>query len=448
MKKFRDVCRVVVLRGGIKALIIISLMLVQTGCQPKPDIAVGIALVAEGLNHPVAVAVPDDGSNRLFIVDQIGLIYVVNASGTLEAQPYLDVTGKMVTLSTSYDERGLLGLAFHPDFKNNRRFFVFYNVPLKAGDPQDFDCRVRVSEFLAQPGGQNAADPDSEQVLLEVLKPSSNHNGGEIAFGPDGYLYIGIGDGGGANDVGTGHTEGLGNGQDLNKLLGKILRYDVSTPGTAQIPPDNPFVSDPDIQPAIYAYGFRNPWRFSFDAGGEQRLFCTDVGQNLIEEVDIITKGGNYGWNIKEGTLCFDPQNPGSPLAQCPAIGAREEALIDPVIEYSHSGRGAAIVGKAIAGGFVYRGKAIPALIGKYIFADWSGSFASPDGKLFIADEQQDKTWKVKEAGIAGQRNNRLNSFVLGVGQGLDKEAYVLTATTTGPRGSTGQVWKLVMASQ
>ena len=446
MKQLNTLSRSVSLRGSIGALIISSLMLVQTGCQPKPDIAVGIALVAGGLNHPVAVAAPDDGSNRLFIVDQIGLLYVVNSSGTLEAQPYLDVTGKMVTLNSGYDERGLLGLAFHPDFKNNRRFFVFYNVPLKAGDPEDFDCRVRVSEFLEKPGTQNAADPDSEQVLLEVLKPSSNHNGGEIAFGPDGYLYVGIGDGGGANDVGTGHTEGLGNGQDLTKLLGKILRYDVSTPGIAQIPADNPFVNDTEAEPAIYAYGFRNPWRFSFDAGGEQRLFCTDVGQNLIEEVDIITKGGNYGWNIKEGTLCFDPQNATSPPAQCPAIGARGEALIDPVIEYSHSGRGAAIVGKAIAGGFVYRGKAIPGLIGKYIFADWSGSFIMPDGKLFIADEQADKTWKVKEAGIAGQRNNRLNSFVLGIGQGLDNEAYVMTATTTGPTGSTGQVWKLMPA--
>lgn len=443
MKKQGHVRRTVVFRQGIGAFLIISLALFQSGCV-KPDIAVGISPVAGGLNHPVAVAVPDDGSNRLFIVDQIGLIYVVNGSGTLEAQPYLDVTEKMVTLSSSYDERGLLGLAFHPDFKNNRRFFVLYNVPLKAGDPQNFDCRVRISEFLEQQGSQNAADPGSEQVLLEVLKPSSNHNGGEIVFGPDGYLYIGIGDGGGANDTGTGHTVGLGNGQDLTKLLGKILRYDVSTPGTVQIPPDNPFVNDPEAQPAIYAYGFRNPWRFSFDAGGERRLFCTDVGQNLFEEVDIITKGGNYGWNIREGAHCFDPQNPTSPPAQCPATGARGEALIDPVIEYSHNSSGTAISGKAIAGGFVYRGQTLTGLIGKYIFADWSGSFAVPNGKLFIADEQPDKTWKVKEAGIAGSQNNRLNRFVLGIGQGLDKEAYVLTATTTGPTGSTGQVWKIV----
>jgi glucose/arabinose dehydrogenase len=305
---------------------------------------------------------------------------------------------------------------------------------------------VRLSEFVASESDPNIADAASEQVLLEVNKPQSNHNGGQLAFGPDGYLYVGIGDGGGANDTGLGHTEDIGNGQDLTKLLGKILRYDVSTPSVLQIPDSNPFAGGSVAQPAIYAYGFRNPWRFSFDAGGAHELFCADVGQNLYEEVDIVTAGANYGWNIREGLSCFDPQNPNRPLDSCPDIGGSGESLIDPIIEYSHQRRGTSITGKAVVGGFVYRGSAMPELQGAYIFGDWSSSFINANGSILVATEIIAETWQVSEAGIAGCLRRKLNKYVLGFGQDLQGELYILTARRSGPSGDTGEVFKIIPA--
>ena len=432
-------------RSGILLFSIIS-ALVLSGCPLKPDIMLGLSLLAKGFTHPVGMAVPDDGTGRIFIVDQIGKISVIDAAGNLLSQPFLDVIGKMVTLDSGYDERGLLGMAFHPQYSTNKRFFVFYNVPRQPEDPDGFDSRVRLSEFLASESDPNIADAASEKVLLEVNKPQANHNGGQLAFGPDGYLYVGIGDGGGANDTGLGHTEDIGNGQDLTKLLGKILRYDVSTPGILQIPDSNPFAGGSVAQPAIYAYGFRNPWRFSFDAGGAHQLFCADVGQNLYEEVDIVTAGENYGWNIREGLSCFDPQNPNRPLDSCPDIGGSGEPLIDPIIEYSHQRRGTSITGKAVVGGFVYRGSAMPELQGAYIFGDWSSSFINANGSILVATEIIAETWQVSEAGIAGCLRRKLNRYVLGFGQDLQGELYILTARRSGPSGDTGEVFKIVPA--
>ncbi len=393
--------------------------LMFSGCPVKPDIMFELSLLAEGFVHPVSMAVPDDGTGRIFIVDQIGKISVIDAAGNLLSQPFLDVTLKMVALDSGYDERGLLGMAFHPQYSTNKRFFVFYNVPRQPEDPDGFDSRVRLSEFVASESDPNIADAASEQVLLEVNKPQSNHNGGQLAFGPDGYLYVGIGDGGGANDTGLGHTEDIGNGQDLTKLLGKILRYDVSTPGVLQIPESNPFAGGSVAQPAIYAYGFRNPWRFSFDTGGAHQLFCADVGQNLYEEVDIVTAGANYGWNIREGLSCFDPQNPNRPLDSCPDIGGSGEPLIDPIIEYSHQRRGTSITGKAVVGGFVYRGSAMPELQGAYIFGDWSSSFINANGSILVATEIIAETWQVSEAGIAGCLRQEAEQIRAGVWTGL-----------------------------
>jgi glucose/arabinose dehydrogenase len=432
-------------QSGILIFSIVA-ALMFSGCPMKPDIVFKLSLLAEGFVHPVSMAIPDDGTGRIFIVDQIGKIRVIDASGNLLSQPFLDVTLEMVTLDRAYDERGLLGMAFHPQYSSNKRFFVFYNVPRQPADPDGFDSRVRLSEFVASESDPNIADAASEQVLLEVNKPQSNHNGGQLAFGPDGYLYVGIGDGGGANDTGLGHTENIGNGQDLTKLLGKILRYDVSTPGVLQIPDSNPFAGGSVAQPAIYAYGFRNPWRFSFDAGGAHQLFCADVGQNLYEEVDIVTAGENYGWNIREGLSCFDPQNPNRPLDSCPDIGGSGEPLIDPIIEYSHQRRGTSITGKAVVGGFVYRGSAMPELQGAYIFGDWSSSFINANGSILVATEIIAETWQVREAGIAGCLRRKLNKFVLGFGQDLQGELYILTARRSGPSGDTGEVFKIIPA--
>jgi glucose/arabinose dehydrogenase len=207
------------------------------------------------------------------------------------------------------------------------------------------------------------------------------------------------------------------------------------------VPQSNPFVGDPNAEAAIYAYGLRNPWRFSFDKGAAHRLFSADVGQNLYEEVDIITSGGNYGWNIKEGTHCFDPQNPDTPPAQCPDTGKNREPLIDPVIEYNHNGKQGTITGSAVVGGYVYRGNSIPSLFGKYIFGDWSAGLS---GQVFVAQEKADKTWRVNAAAIAGQPNGKLNRFVLAFGQDATGELYILTTANAGPSGKTGEVYKIV----
>ncbi|MBS3784506.1 MAG: PQQ-dependent sugar dehydrogenase, partial [Anaerolineae bacterium] len=270
----------------------------------------GLELAAEGLTAPVDMGTAGDGSGRLFIVDQIGLIRVLTAEGELLDEPFLDIRDRMVRLNPGYDERGLLGLAFHPDYETNGLFYVYYSAPLRAGAPSGWNHSSHLSSFAVSGENENRADAASEQVLLQVDQPQGNHNGGEIAFGPEGYLYVALGDGGAANDVGTGHVEDWyeanqgGNGQDVEEnLLGSILRIDVDGAHPYAVPQENPF-ADNGGQGEIWAYGFRNPYRFSFDAEGDRELFVADVGQNLWEEVSIATEGGNYGWNVREGTHC------------------------------------------------------------------------------------------------------------------------------------------------
>lgn len=248
----------------------------ETASPTAPE-RVGLELVAGGFTMPVALASPADGTGRLFVADLPGVIQVIDAGGLLLDEPFLDITDRVVGLRPGYDERGLLGLAFHPEFAENGRFFVYYSAPLRAGAPRGWDHTSRISEFAVSAGDENQADPGSERVILEVDQPQSNHNGGSIAFGPDGYLYIPLGDGGGARDVGPGRPPG-GNGQDVETLLGKILRIDIDGPEPYRIPADNPLVGKPG-RDEIYAYGLRNPWRMTFDSGGEHRLFAADAGQ-------------------------------------------------------------------------------------------------------------------------------------------------------------------------
>ncbi len=428
------------------------------GCTPVPmplmvPSSVGLELVAEGLTSPLDLAQPDDGTNRLFIVDQIGLVRVVDGQGTLLPEPFLDLRDRVVPVGIDfgggfiYDERGLLGLACHPDFATNCRFFVCYNTPKLSTDPEEFDSRLRVSEFAVSADSPNRADPMSERVLLEIVKPQFNHNGGQLVFGSDGFLYFGIGDGGNANDVGDGHNPDIGNGQDLNTLLGKILRIDVDNGDPYGIPADNPFVADPDARPEVWAYGFRNPFRFSFDSGGAGRLFVGDVGQDLFEEVDIVQRGGNYGWHIREGAHCFDPANPTTPPTDCPVRGARGEPLLEPIVEIPHTDEQGMPVGIAVQGGFVYRGSAVSGLEGVYVFGDFSTSFLAADGTLFTAVENLDGSWSHRELGIAGRPNGRLGRFLLALGRDLSGELYVLTTANLAPAGETGQVYRIVSAS-
>jgi glucose/arabinose dehydrogenase len=360
--------------------------------------------------------------------------------GTVADQPFLDLRSRMVALNPGYDERGLLGMAFHPNYSQNGRFFVYYSAPLRSGGLTGWNHTSHISEFRVMAGNPDKADETSERVVLQVDEPQANHNGGQIRFGPDGYLYIPLGDGGGANDVGLGHST-IGNGQDINTFLGKILRIDVDGGQPYVIPPDNPFVGR-DGADEIYALGLRNPFQISFDIDGTHQLFAGDAGQNLLEEVDIITKGGNYGWDIKEGKYCFNPNSPNQPPAQCSAVDARGNSLIDPIIAYGHSGSG--ITGTAVIGGFVYRGKAIPGLQGVYIFGDFSSPGSGGDGRLFAASLQSPSNqWDFKELGI-NTSNGRLGALLRSFGQDAEGEMYVLTAETGGPSGKTGKIYRIV----
>jgi glucose/arabinose dehydrogenase len=334
--------------------------------------------IAGELDRPVYLTHAGDGSGRLFIVEKPGRIRIVK-DGDLLPDPFLDITDR--TRSTG-NEQGLLGLAFDPQYRTNGRFFVDYI---------DLNGNTVVARYLVSADNPDKADPASGAAILRVNQPYANHNGGDLVFGPDGYLYIGMGDGGSAGDP-------LGNGQRLDTLLGKLLRIDVRSDPYA-IPPDNPFLGRAGARPEIWAYGLRNPWRFSFDrATGD--LYIGDVGQDAYEEIDFQPAGSaggqNYGWNIMEGLH--------------PYKGGDTAGLVPPVAEYSHDGGNC-----SVTGGYVYRGTRIPPLQGTYLFgdyctgtiwvlrriagewrmADWSGfSFGFPissfgedeSGELYILD--------------------------------------------------------------
>lgn len=292
--------------------------------------------------RPVLLTHAGDGTNRVFVASQYGKILVFpNDQGVQQAKTFLDIEDR-VEYKDRENEEGLLGLAFHPQYRSNGELFVYYTT---KKDPHT----SVVSRFKRSADNPDLADPDSEQEILRLKQPFWNHNGGTIAFGPDGFLYIGLGDGGKANDP-------LKAGQDLSTWLGSILRIDIDRhdPGKAYaVPADNPFVNRPGAKPEIWAYGVRNIWRLSFDRKTGD-LWAADVGQNLWEEINIVTKGGNYGWNLREAMHKFG------------ADGAeRSDELIDPIWEYHHS------IGKSITGGHVYRGKRLPELDGYYIYGDY-----------------------------------------------------------------------------
>jgi glucose/arabinose dehydrogenase len=296
-------------------------------------------LFARGFDQPLDVQSAPGDRTRVFVVEQTGRIRIVRG-GSLLATPFLNIASRV----RSGGEQGLLGLAFHPRYGENGRFFVNYTDT--AGD-------THISEFRATPPASDTADPASERELLFVRQPFANHNGGGLTFGPDGMLYIGLGDGGSAGDP-------MGNGQSLGAPLGKLLRIDVDRGSPFAVPPDNPFVSTPGAFAPVWAYGLRNPWRFAFDrATGE--LFIADVGQNAVEEVDVAPagRGGqNYGWNVMEGSRCFRP-----------ASGCNMAGLTLPLVEYNHN------EGCSITGGVVYRGCRLPGYLGTYFYGDFCTAF-------------------------------------------------------------------------
>jgi glucose/arabinose dehydrogenase/plastocyanin len=432
-----------------------------TPAMERVDI-VGLELVAEGLSAPTVLTEAPDNSGRLFVADQIGVIRIIDANGQLLPEPFLDLADRVVSLRTDFDERGLLGLAFHPDYGQNGRFYVYYSAPLRQGAPADWDHTSHISQFTVSANDPNVADPNSERIVMQVDQPQFNHNAGAIIFGPDRYLYISLGDGGRRDDTGPGHVEDWydvnegGNAQNRQaNLLGSILRIDVNVEETAEspyaIPADNPFVGEGGMEETseIWAYGLRNPWGISFDMGGTQELFAADAGQDLWEEVNIITAGGNYGWNVKEATSCFNTDDPRSPRPACPDETPYGNPLIDPVIEYPHFSQPGVGVGLVVVGGHVYRGNEMPQFEGQYIFGDWSTSFNQPDGKLLAATrpETEGQMWSMRELEIADRPDGSLGHFVLALGQDADGEIYVLTSDMSAPTGQTGRVYRLVAAA-
>lgn len=405
----------------------------------KGTIQISLQPVATGLVSPeLLLAAPGDAS-RQFIVEQSGAVRVLQ-NGSLLSTPFLDVSSRLVTLRPGYDERGFLGMAFDPGFSNPAspgfgRIFTYtsepatgtpdYAVPFSGAE----DHQSVVASWRVDVNNSTRIDPASRTELLRFGEPQSNHNGGMIAFGPDGYLYIGTGDGGNANDTGTGHNPTTGNAQDSSTVLGKMLRLDVNGTNSANgrygIPADNPFATSGGAK-EIFASGFRNPFRFSFDGN---KLLVGDVGQNNIEEVDLVELGKDYGWNYKEGTFKFDPVS-GKVTSDLTGVPA---GLTDPILQYDHD------EGISIIGGFVYHGALIPELAGKYIFGDFARSFSTPNGRLFYADLD---THEIREFLIGN--NESLGLYVKGIGQDASGELYVLGSTVLGPSGETGVALKVV----
>jgi len=405
---------------------------------PKGDRIIELRTVLDGLVSPLGLANPDDGSGRMFVFDQAGKAWVATSAGALPT-PLLDVSGRLVPLG-AYDERGLLGLATHPDFANHPFIYTYTSEPVSGlADFTDVDppngtnnCQSVIAEWRIDPANTNQVDVSSRRELLRIDKPYFNHNGGTLAFGPDGMLYISLGDGGRANDTGGGHVPG-GNAQSLQQIYGSLLRIDVdgtnSANGQYGVPADNPFVGQDAVE-EIYAYGLRNPYRYSFDRMTGD-LYLGDAGQNKIEEVDLITKGGNYGWNVKEGSFFFDPDTGNvvtGPVRPVPA------GLVDPIAEYDHDD------GFVVVGGFVYRGSLIPELQGRYVFGDF-GSFGRPTGRLFYLDTNS----VIKEFQI-GLENRPLGYWIKGFGEDSAGELYVMGSRTLGPGGQTGAMLKIVPA--
>jgi glucose/arabinose dehydrogenase len=430
---------------------------------PKGDIAIDLRTIASGLGAPDYAISPPGDSSRLFVLDQKGLVRVIQ-NGNLLSAPALDVQSRVsppLVPSNANDERGLLGLAFAPGYNNPQSsdfhtLYTYTSEAIPAGASPTYPApRVAtqnyqnvITEWKTSAANPNVIDPSSSRQIISFGKDAGNHNGGTIAFGPDGYLYLGTGDGGNARDVGPSHIEPGGNAQNLTTPLGKMLRIDPRNPaltagtgnplsGNSQyrIPVDNPFQGNGQVK-EVYAYGFRNPYRFSFDTLSGN-LIVADVGQNTIEEIDRVVKGGNYGWAMKEGDFIFDRatgsvgvRSPGDPMG-----------LIDPIkgtngtLEYDHGD------GIAITGGFVYHGQAIPELEGKYIFGDLAlrGGPPRADGRLFYADLV---TGEIREFLLPQFANGVLpnGETVHGFGEDASGELYALV-TNTASNGTGGIVY-------
>ncbi len=431
--------------------------------------SVGVEVVAEGLRAPIFLVEAPAGEGPLLVGDQIGLVLAMDrATGALA--PFLDIRERVVDLLPAFDERGLWSLAFHPDYAANGRLFVTYGAPRRQASPFTGETAYtwRLSEFRAE---GDAADPASERVVLEFDWVNRKHNGGGLAFGPDGYLYVGVGDGGGVHGVPDvyvapplretddatliqedpfrlpeefWHFDAYA--QDLGLLQGKILRLDVDAGEPYGIPPTNPFRTGELGRPEIYAWGFRNPFRLSFDAAGTGDLFVSATAEALWETVHLVARPGNYGWAVREGRHCFDRARAFDPPDDCARYDDLGERLRDPIVEYANwsvmrpwSKVEAEPLGTANVGGILYRGATFPNLRGKLVLGDFSREIQTPSGQLFVATppERWGELWSLAPLLQVDQRLHSLGRDAAG-------ELYLLTTERGIPVGDTGKVWKLV----
>uniref|UniRef100_A0AAX7T7T3 SRCR domain-containing protein n=1 Tax=Astatotilapia calliptera TaxID=8154 RepID=A0AAX7T7T3_ASTCA len=383
--------------------------------------------VANGLRNPVAMIHADDGTHRFFVAEQLGYVWVYLANGSRIDRPFLNLTKAVLTSPWAGDERGFLF------FKGKIHSYVYYSVSVKKEE------RIRISEFTVSAHDDNQLDHSSERTILEVVEPASNHNGGQLLFGHDGYLYIFIGDGGRAGDP----FGKFGNSQNKSTLLGKVLRVDVDFNDNSapySIPSDNPFLGEKEARPEVYAYGVRNMWRCSIDRGdpvtteGRGRMLCGDVGQNKYEEVDLIVKGGNYGWRAKEGFSCYDRK-----LCQNSSL---DDVL--PIFAYPHK------LGKSVTGGYIYRGCQMPNLNGLYIFGDFmSGRLMS------LRENVTTGEWQYNEICMGRDQTCRfpklINSYYKYIISFAEDEAGELYFLATGVPSATargGVIYKIVDPSR
>ena len=357
-------------------------------------------LVASGLNRPIYVAAPP-GDSRLFIVEQRGVIKLLK-DGSVLAKPFLDITDIVATPS-AYSEQGLLGLAFHPVFAVNRRFFVHYT---------NLDGDTVIERYEVDADDPDVADPGSAETVLTQSQPYANHNGGTIEFGPDGYLYFGFGDGGGGGDPGD-------RGQGPTTLLGKFIRIDVDSLPYS-IPPTNPFVGNGAVLDEIWAFGVRNPYRWSFDRSTGD-MWMADVGQSAWEEINFqpaASSGGeNYGWSLMEGLHCFDPP-----------VNCGSDTLDLPIYEYSHEAGEC-----SVTGGYVYRGAAIPELVGYYLFGDYCSN------RLWAVEYDGSEITTLLDLTAELNPTAQIDALAA-IGEGGDGELYLVDRDGT----SSGEVYKVI----
>lgn len=402
---------------------------------PPGAIQVALEPVADGMTAPNWGISSPVHPERLYVVDQDGILWAVSLA-TGDKWVFLDLSALLVELGAfgpgTFDERGFLGVAFHPDYADNGLLYTYTSEP--AQGPVDFSTLptgtaahhhsvIREWQVPDPQDDASVVDPASTRPLMTIAQPQFNHNAGAMNFGRDGMLYIAFGDGGAADDQGVGHSP-EGNGQDTTNLLGDVIRIDPTGSSSANgqygIPADNPFVTQAGFLPEIYAYGFRNPFRFSFDTRSG-RMWLADVGQNDIEEVNVVKKGHNYGWRIKEGTFLFDANGTDRGFVTAFSRG-QPGGLKDPIAEYDHD------EGVAVIGGFVYHGNEVPALRGLYVFGETIGRV------FYLARNRQ----------IFEALDGPIGAAMLGTGQDAAGEVYVMVNAAGVPFGDTGMVLKVV----